>query len=167
MADHQTDSTSLRPTIARMLDWEDAHAGFDQTVSALAPALHGRVPTGLPHSPWQLLEHLRITQRDILDFCVDAGCKKRAWPADYWPATAAPPTATAWQDSVARFREDRAALKRLAESPDLDLLAPVPAGTGQTLLREILLIADHSAYHLGQLVAVRRALGAWPPAEGA
>lgn len=155
----------IRAALSRLLDWEDAHVGFDAAVSNLPAALHGRAPDSLPYSPWQLLEHLRLTQRDILDFCVDVHYEERAWPDDYWPRTAAPPSATAWAESVAQFLEDREALKRLAANPEIDLLARVPAGSGQTFLREILLVADHSAYHLGQLVAVRRALGAWPPAS--
>lgn len=154
----------IRAAIARVLDWEDAHVGFDAAIAALPAALRGSAPADLPYSPWQLLEHLRLTQRDILEFCVDAGYQERKWPDDYWPATPAPPSAAAWDESVAGFREDREALKRLALNPDIDLLATVPAGNGQTFLREILLVADHSAYHVGQMVVVRRALGAWPPA---
>lgn len=157
----------VRAAIASVLDSEDAHVGFDAAVSDLPRALQGRLPEGLPYSAWQLLEHLRLTQRDILEFCVDASYQERKWPDDYWPDAAEPPSATAWDDSVARFVEDRAALKRLALNPEVDVLAKVPAGSGQTFLREILLVADHSAYHLGQLVVVRRALGAWPPAGAA
>lgn len=160
-----THADSLRGTLAGLLDWEDAHVGFEAAVSQLPAALHGRVPAGLPHSPWQLLEHLRLTQRDILDFCIDVRYQERRWPEDYWPAAIEPPTPAAWDESVAAYLEDRQAMKRLAANPEIDLLARVPAGSGQTYLREILLLADHSAYHLGQLVAVRRALGAWPPAK--
>jgi uncharacterized damage-inducible protein DinB len=155
----------IRAALSRLLDWEDAHVGFDAAVSNLPAALQGRTPDDLPYAPWQLLEHLRLTQRDILEFCVDVHYQERAWPDDYWPKMPKPPSATAWADSVAQFLEDRDALKRLAANPEIDLLARVPAGNGQTFLREILLVADHSSYHLGQLVAVRRALGAWPPAS--
>jgi len=109
-----------------------------------------------------LLEHLRITQEDILQFCVDPEYKERSWPDDYWPKTAAPPRPDAWNKSIAGFRRDRDELKRLALNPDVDLTAKVPAGTDQTYLRELLLVADHTAYHLGELVVVRRALDAWP-----
>jgi uncharacterized damage-inducible protein DinB len=153
----------IRTIIARLLDWEDAHASFDKIVSSLPPKLRGQVPAGLPYSPWQLLEHLRITQQDILDFCVNASYKERDWPDDYWPRTKAPPKGSAWDESLERFRKDREALKQLALDERIDLMAVVPAGEDQTYLRELLLVADHTAYHLGELVVVRRALGAWPP----
>lgn len=158
----QTDSS--RAVIARLLDWEDAHAGFDKVVNGLPPALQGRVPAGLPYSPWQLLEHIRITQEDILEFCRNPDYKERSWPDEYWPRGAAPPSARAWDTSVAAFRQDRDALKRMALDTRLDLSAKVPAGDGQTYMRELLLAADHTSYHLGELVVVRRALGAWPVA---
>jgi uncharacterized damage-inducible protein DinB len=151
----------LSDHLARVLDWRDAHAGFDAAVEGLAPELRGRRPDGFPHSPWELLEHLRAAQRDILDFCVAEEYGEMLWPDDYWPSSPEPPSPDAWDRTVAAFREDREALKRLAADPAVDLLAPVPHGDGQTYLREILLVADHNAYHVGQLVAVRRLLGAW------
>jgi uncharacterized damage-inducible protein DinB len=153
---------SMRATIARLLDWKDAHAGFDKIVGDLSRNLRGQVPPGLPYSPWQLLEHLRLTQQDILDFCVNPAYEERNWPDDYWPKHPSPPSATAWEESVAGFRQDREALKQMALNEQVDLMAKVPAGKGQTYLRELLLVADHTAYHLGELVVVRRALGAWP-----
>jgi uncharacterized damage-inducible protein DinB len=156
-------TTSIRTLIARLLDWEDAHASFDKIVSNLPPKLRGQVPAGLPYSPWQLLEHLRITQEDILDFCVNASYKERDWPDDYWPRAKAPPRESAWDESLERFRKDREALKQLALDERIDLMAVVPTGEDQTYLRELLLVADHTVYHLGELVVVRRALGAWPP----
>jgi DinB family protein len=151
-----------RTEIARLLDWEEAHAGFDRVVVGLAVELQGQVPPGLPYSPWQLLEHIRLTQRDILEFSRNPDYKELDWPDDYWPRSPAPPSATAWEESVKAFRQDREALKRLALDPGVNLSATVPAGDGQTYLRELLLAADHTAYHLGELVVVRRALGAWP-----
>ncbi|HEU0054036.1 MAG TPA: DinB family protein [Longimicrobium sp.] len=151
----------LREQIARVLDWRGAHAGFDAAVDGLAPELRGRRPDGFPHSPWELLEHLRLAQRDILDFCVAEAYEEMRWPDDYWPSTPEPPSPDAWDRSVADFRADREALKRLAADPEIDLLAVVPHGDDQTYLREILLVADHNAYHVGQLVAVRKLLGAW------
>jgi hypothetical protein len=153
---------AVRTAIARLLDWEDAHAGFDKIVGGLPQKLRGQVPPGLPYSPWQLLEHLRLTQRDILDFCVKPDYEESTWPDDYWPKSPSPPSARAWNESLAGFREDREELKQLALNPGVDLLATVPAGGDQTYLRELLLVADHTAYHLGELVVVRRALGAWP-----
>jgi hypothetical protein len=152
----------MRATMARFLDWEDAHAGFEKVVAGLAPALQGKAPSGLPYSPWQLLEHIRLTQHDILEFCQNPDYEELDWPADYWPKSAAPPSAGAWDKSVAAVRRDREELKRLALDPSIDLLAKIPAGDGQTYLRELLLVADHTAYHLGELVVVRRALEAWP-----
>ncbi|HEY0591927.1 MAG TPA: DinB family protein [Thermoanaerobaculia bacterium] len=154
-------SDPLRDHLARLLDWKDAHAGFDAAVRDLPEDLRGRRPAGLPHSPWELLEHIRLAQRDILDFCVAPKYEERAWPDGYWPADPAPPTATAWEESVRACRADREEVKKLARDASIDLFAAVPNGTGQTYLREILLVADHNAYHLGQLVLVRRALGAW------
>jgi uncharacterized damage-inducible protein DinB len=155
-------STSLRDHIAKVLDWGEAHAQFEAAVSDLAPALQGKQPAGLPYSPWQLLEHLRISQHDILDFCVNPKYQEMSWPDDYWPNDSAPPSKSAWQSSVEQFQRDRSALQQLANDPAVDLEARIPHGKGQTYLRELLLVADHNAYHLGELVVVRRLLGAWP-----
>ncbi|MDB4949074.1 MAG: DinB-like domain protein [Gemmatimonadetes bacterium] len=157
-----TQDAALRSHLAKVLDWEEAHATYDKGVDGVPEAVRGRVPHGLPYSPWQLVEHLRITQRDILDFCRDSDYRERAWPDDYWPKDAAPPSPAAWDESLAAYRADRAAMKALTLDESVDLLAAIPHGSGQTYLREILLVADHSAYHVGELVAVRRMLGAWP-----
>jgi uncharacterized damage-inducible protein DinB len=151
----------LRALLARLLDWEDAHVGFDAAVERIPPELRGLQPDGLPHSAWQLLEHLRLCQLDILEFCRNPTYVELK-PEDYWPRTAAPPTGDAWDQSVAEFRRDREAVKQLAVDPKVDLFAVVPNGTNQTYLRELLLVADHNAYHVGQLVALRRLLGVWP-----
>jgi len=153
---------SIRAAIAGLLDWEDAHAGLEKVVSGLPASLQGKAPPGLPYSPWQLLEHIRLTQHDILDFCLNPDYQEPHWPDDYWPKSPSPPSADAWEKSVAGFRKDREALKRMALNESVDLLEKVPAGEKQTYLRELLLVADHTAYHLGELVVVRRALGAWP-----
>ena len=153
---------ALRSHLARLLTWSDAHAPFEKAVEALPPALQGVRPTGAPYSPWQLLEHLRLTQFDILDFCRNPAYEEQAWPDDYWPESPEPPSAQAWDESVAEFLRDRAELVRLAEDPELDLYREIPHGTGQTYLRELLLTADHNAYHVGELVLARRLLGAWP-----
>jgi DinB family protein len=152
----------MRTAIARLLDWQDAHVGFEKAVAGLPSELRGQAPSGLPYSPWQLLEHIRLTQHDILEFCRNPSYEELDWPKDYWPESASPPSAAAWDKSVAAVRKDREALKQLALNPGIDLLARVPAGDGQTYLRELLLVADHTAYHLGELVVVRRALGTWP-----
>ena len=154
---------ALRDHLVRLLGWHDAHADFEAAVAGLPPELRATRPTGLPYSPWELLEHLRITQLDILAFCRDANYAEPRWPDDYWPGTAGPPSAEAWEESVAAFRRDREELAQLARDPNVDLFARIPHGTGQTYLRELLLVADHNAYHVGELVAARRLLGAWPP----
>ncbi|HEX5385462.1 MAG TPA: DinB family protein [Gemmatimonadales bacterium] len=154
--------SALREQVAALLDWSDAHVNFDAAVANLPAALRGQAPAGLPYSPWQLLEHLRLAQHDILDFCRHAGYEQLTWPDDYWPRTAAPPSAAAWDESVQSFRADRSALQAMSRDPSLDLGARIPHGTGQTFLRELLLAADHAAYHVGELIVVRRLLGAWP-----
>jgi uncharacterized damage-inducible protein DinB len=154
---------ALREQLARLLVWEDAHAGFDAAIEDIPPGRRGTQPAGLPYSPWQLLEHLRRTQRDILEFCRNPAYTELSWPDDYWPTTAAPPSPAAWDDSVRAFREDRQALQQLAADPKVELMARIPHGQGQTYLRELVLAADHAAYHIGQLVVVRRLLGIWNP----
>jgi hypothetical protein len=153
----------LRQQLVRLLDWEDAHVGFDKAVDGLPPDLRGSRAAGFEHSPWQLLEHLRRAQKDLLDFCVNTNYQHALnWPDDYWPNDPAPPDAHAWNKSIEEFRADRETLKQLVLQAELDLFALVPTGKGrQTYLRAILVVADHNAYHVGQLVAVRRAIGAW------
>ncbi|HSL20333.1 MAG TPA: DinB family protein [Vicinamibacterales bacterium] len=148
----------------RLLDWEEAHVGFDKAVEGVPFEQQGSRPAGFEHSPWQLLEHVRLAQKDLLDFCVNAQYEQvLEWPDDYWPRKPAPPDADAWNTSVADFRTDREKLERLVRDASVDLFALVPTGKGQqTYLRAILLVVDHNAYHVGQLVAVRRALGLWP-----
>jgi hypothetical protein len=156
-----TENAALRDLLARALDWDDAHVGFDKAVANIPPELRGRQPAHVPYSPWQLLEHLRIAQHDILEFCRNPDYREMKWPDAYWPPAAAPPSLAAWDESVRRFRDDRKALQALAADPAVTLEARIPHGTGQTYLRELILAADHSAYHVGQLVLVRRLLGAW------
>ena len=155
---------TINTQLVRLLDWEEAHVGFDKAVDGIPADKQAARAAGFEHSPWQLLEHMRIAQKDLLDFCVNARyVHALTWPDDYWPSDSAPPHETAWYDSIADYRADREKLKQLARDPQLDLFAVVPTGkANQTYLRSILLVADHNAYHLGQLVAVRRALDAWP-----
>jgi hypothetical protein len=159
------DSTAaaLRDHLARVLDWEEAHVGFDKAVAGIAADKRGARAAGFEHSPWQLVEHIRIAQEDILDFCVNAVYEHtKKWPDDYWPTQPGPPNEQAWTDSLASYARSRQELKRLARDVE-DLTATVPTGKGgQTYLRAILLTADHTAYHVGQLIAVRRALEIWP-----
>jgi hypothetical protein len=151
----------VRQHVVRLLEWEDAHASFDSAVAGLPERLRGEQPAGLPYSPWSLVEHLRITQQDILDFCVNPEYRELAWPDDYWPRSPRPGKG-AWNGSIEGFQQDRAALQRLANDPEVELESAIPHGKGQTYLRELLLAADHAAYHVGELIVVRRLLGAWP-----
>lgn len=155
---------ALRAQLVKFLDFQEAHVGFDKAVEGIPAELVGVRPPGSPHSPWELLEHMRLTQHDILDFCRNPGYEELKWPDDYWPRSPAPPTPSAWDESVAAYRSERSEMQRLAADPGVDLFATIPHGTGQTYLREVLLVADHAAYHIGQLVLVRRALAAWPDA---
>jgi hypothetical protein len=158
------DEPAFRDLLVRLLAWEDAHVGFESAVADLPPDARGTQPPGLPYSPWQLVEHLRLAQHDILEFCRNPNYREMKWPDDYWPRSATPPSARAWDDSIREYVEDRKALQQLASDPALDLNAAIPHGSGQTYLREFVLAADHAAYHIGQLVAVRRLLGAWKSA---
>jgi uncharacterized damage-inducible protein DinB len=152
---------ALREQVAAVLRWEDAHASLDRVVDGVPQARWSAAAAGLPYTLWQLLEHIRLAQHDILDFCRNPGYAELRWPDDYWPPAGATPSADEVSASIAALREDREALAALALDSRIDLFARIPHGTGQTYLRELLLAADHTSYHLGQMVAVRRALGAW------
>jgi hypothetical protein len=150
----------LRKQLVELLRMEGAHLSFDDAVADFPIKLRGVKPQGAPHTPWQLLEHLRIAQWDILDFSRNPDYEEMKWPDDYWPKTEAPPDAAAWDKSVEQFRRDLKAIEELLSDAGTDLTARIPHGTGQTLLREVLLVADHNSYHLGQLVFVRKMLEA-------
>lgn len=154
---------TLRQELQELLDGGNAHLPLDAAIRDFSADLRGRRPTGLPYSGWELLEHLRITQHDILEFIKDPAYESPPWPEGYWPPTPTPPDDRAWAHSVKSFRADRRVFLELIADPTHDLHARIPHGDGQTLLREALLIADHTAYHIGQLIAVRRLLGNWPP----
>ena len=153
---------SLRQQLVDLLKGGHAHAKFDEIIAGVPQKLRGQKPPGLPHSPWMLLEHLRIAQRDILAFSRNQNHVSPNWPDGYWPRTEAPSSSAAWSASVNNFRKDLKAMQNLVANPKTDLHARIPWGEGQTILREALLVADHNAYHLAQLVDVRRLLGAWP-----
>lgn len=148
--------------ISSSLDWHEAHATFDDAVTDLDAELRGRRPEHYPHSAWELLEHIRIAQADLVAFMRDSSYVAPKWPDGYWPLESEPPTATAWDDSIDAVRRDRAELKSIATRSSLDLTSTIPWGDGQTYLRTILVALDHTSYHVGQLIAVRRMLGAWP-----
>lgn len=151
----------MREHLDYLLGGGGAHLSFDQAIAGLPPGLRGARAPGTPHTAWRLLEHLRIAQRDILEFSRNPTHVSPDWPAGYWPDDDVPPDPGAWDRSVAAFRADLAAMRALVADPKTDLFARIPHGDGQTVLREALLVADHNAYHLGQLVMLRRALGAW------
>ena len=151
----------LRQHVIYLLDGGGAHANFDDVLRDFPAKARGQKPAGLPHTPWMLLEHLRLAQWDILEFSCNGKHKSPQWGEGYWPKTEAPATETAWEASIKNFRKELKAMRDLVENPKTDLFAKIPWGDGQTVLREALLVADHNAYHLGQLVDARRALGAW------
>jgi hypothetical protein len=149
----------LKTHLLNLLDAEGAHINFDEAVRNFPRELRGLMPKGAPHSAWQLLEHMRIAQWDILEFSRDAKHVSPNWPEGYWPASVAPPSESAWKKSVADFRRDLAEMKDLLKkASEEQLYARIPHGEGQTLLRELLLVADHNAYHLGQLMYLRKML---------
>lgn len=156
-----TESDKLRKQIAAVLDWGEAHVTFEAAVADFPVKLRGVRPAGLPYSGWEQLEHMRIAQSDMLEFSRDPEHVSPAWPSGYWPTSPAPQSEKAWDESVRLFQADRDAFQKLVLDPANDLLAPIPHGKGQTLLREALLTADHNSHHLGQLILVRRLLGAW------
>lgn len=157
----QDNDKALREHLLYLLGGGGAHASFDDSIAKLPTALRGKKPEGLPYSPWMLLEHMRLAQWDILEFSRDAKHVSPEWPKGYWPESDAPPDDSAWNKGLRQFRADLKAMQALVAAKTTDLYAKIPWGDGQTILREALLVADHNAYHLGQLVAVRRLLGAW------
>jgi hypothetical protein len=140
----------------------NAHLTFDRAIAGIPPDARGQMPPNIPHTPWRLLEHLRICQWDILEFSRNSEHVSPKFPEGYWPSSDAPPDPEAWQRSSEGFSQDLQGMIELVAEPTTDLFAPLPHGDGQTVLREALLVADHNAYHIGQLVAVRQALNCWP-----
>ncbi len=161
MATQKSQDKSLREHVVYLLTGGGAHATFDDAVKSLPEKLRGVRPQGLPHSAWMLLEHLRLAQWDILEFSRNPKYKAPKWPEDYWPKKEAPASTAAWDKSIRQFRDDLKGMQDLVENPKTDLYAPVPWGDGQTILREALLVADHNAYHVAQLIDVRRLLREW------
>ena len=148
--------------VASSLTWEQAHASLDHSVDGLAPALRGQRPPNYPHSAWELLDHIRRTQHDLLEFCTNPKYHEPKWPDDYWPGSPEPPSKTAWDECLATIRADAKSFADFAVKNVATLTEKIPHGTGQTYLRTVLVAVDHASYHVGQIVAVRRLLGAWP-----
>lgn len=152
---------ALRDQIIYVLEGGGAHLDFNKAIGGLPKGLRGAKPPNVPHTPWRLLEHMRIAQQDIIDFCTNPGYEEREWPAAYWPKGDGPDNDEQWNGSVDDFQRDLKRMEGLVKDAKTDLFAKIPWGDGQTYLREALLVADHNAYHLGELVTVRKALGAW------
>ena len=159
----QDQLTELRKQLLTLLSGGEAHTDFETAIKDFPAEFHGKVPDGLPYSAWQLLEHMRIAQRDILNFSAPptGGYHPLKWPDAYWPESPEPPSAQAWEQTIAAIRKDREHFEALLQKPEADLFKPFRWGNGQNLLREALLIADHNAYHLGEFIVLRRLLGAW------
>ncbi|MFY0254939.1 DinB family protein [Chitinophaga sp. 30R24] len=153
--------TAFVQSIKDMLLNGNAHVTFSDAVKNLAPELRGVVPQHMPYSVWQLVEHIRLAQFDILDFCRNPDYRELNWPEGYWPAEPAPKSESVWKHSIAQVGKDLHAFIALLEAPRANLLAPIPHGSGQHLLQEAMLILDHTSYHTGEIVAVRRMLKAW------
>jgi len=151
----------VREQVIKLLQGGQAHVTFDDVIKDFPARLRGIKPDGAPHTPWQLLEHMRIAQWDILEFSRNAKHVSPAWPQGYWPKTEKPANDAAWKKSIASIKKDLLSIQKLVENPKTDLYAKIPHGTGQNILREALLVADHNAYHIGQLLLLRRLLGAW------
>ena len=160
-----TDERALRIHVQYLLEGGGAHVNFDDALAGFPAELRGRRARGVPYTAWRLVEHMRIAQWDILEFSRNPKHVSPEFPDGYWPSGHAPPNANAWKRSIAAFRADLAAMRKLVKNPESDLFTPFPHGDGQTLLREALLVADHNAYHIGQLVMLRRLLGAWKSKE--
>lgn len=151
----------LREHLSKLLQWEGAHANFETVIKDFPLELAGRKVSEIPYTAWQLLEHLRIAQWDILEFCRYPKHVSPKWPQGYWSHQKSPPDEAAWHKSANAFQRDLKSMQKLVKDSSTDLFAKIPHGEGQTILREVLLVADHNAYHIGQLLLVRRMLGAW------
>ena len=151
----------VRQHVMKLLKGGSAHLDFESAVDGIPQAMRGATSGSTGHTPWRLIEHMRIAQWDILQFSLDAGHVSPSFPDGYWPSDDAPADDAAWHHCLDAFRNDLHAMQELVANPTIDLFAPIPHGDGQTILREALLVADHNAYHLGQLVLLRRVLGIW------
>ena len=156
------DDHAVRERVLELLRGGNAYMTFDEAVADFpAESMNTLIPNGT-YSPWHLLEHIRLSQEDILEFMTDPGYRERRWPDDYWPAAGETATAAQWQQTIERFHADRARIEAMLRDPALDLTQQIPWGTGQTMLREFLLVADHNAYHMGEFGLLRQVMGTWP-----
>jgi hypothetical protein len=161
------DRDALRQQVLRLLDGVDAHMPFEEAVAAFPDESMNERPPNVDYTPWHLIEHLRLTQADILDYMTNPDYAGREWPREYWPGPSATATRSAWDASVAGFLADRATIRDLAADEGQDLFAAIPGTPGHTLLREIRIVADHNAYHVGEFAILRKIMGTWPPAHDA
>lgn len=148
----------IREHLLTLLSGAGAHIGYEAAFEQFPPELRGKKPTGAPHTAWELLEHLRFAQRDILDFSRDLNYQEAKWPDAYWPKQDTPPDRHAWDETVSAFLADLEEFKKMVTDPRQDLFSPFPLATGKPLLRNVLLVADHNSYHLGQMVYLRKML---------
>ncbi len=156
-----TDDRVLRDHLLEFMRGGSAHVDLATVLDDFPEKLQGSKPENAPFTPWQLLEHMRFTVNDLLIFSTDPKYIAPKWPDEYWPAKDTPASPGDWQKSVKALKADLTAFEKLLQDPDLNLYAKIPWGDGQTLLREILLVCDHTSYHLGEMVLLRRELGAW------
>ena len=156
-----TTSPALIKQLKDLLIKGNAHATLDDAIKDVPEKIRGTVPDKLPYSIWQIMEHIRICQWDILDFSRNPDYKEMEWPADYWPKEKEPKNDAAWEKSIKEIKKDRAEFVAMLEKDDVDLYTPFPWGSGQNLLREALLVADHNSYHTGEIIVLRRLLGHW------
>ncbi len=156
-------SDILREQLLALIDGHGAHMPFDAAVKDFPDDAINRLPPNVPYTPWHLLEHLRITQRDMLDYIRDRAYLAPDWPEQYWPARDATATPEQFAQTIEGFKADRVALRKLVADPSIDLMATIPNTPGHTILREVRLVGDHNAYHLGEFAILRQVMGTWPP----
>lgn len=162
MTDIQVRTDELRSELIRLLEGHDARMSFDEAVASFPAEAINAFPPNVAYTPWHLLEHVRLTQRDILDYIVNRDYVEPRWPDDYWPARDATATPRQFADTLDGFRRDNAALVALVADPALDLAAVIPNTPGHTILREVRVVGDHNAYHIGEFAVLRQVMGTWP-----
>lgn len=157
------ENKQFRNQLIKMLSWEGAHSNLDHALNDMPPEVIGVKVSGIDYTIWQLAEHIRITQADILNFCTNSRYVSKSWPDSYWPLNYAPHDISDWENTVKQIKEDRKNLVELVKDPQTDLMKPIPHGKGQNIFREIVLVIDHNSYHTGQIIMIRKMLGVWEP----